>query len=220
MRGVEQTGKHLAPRDANLFESDDRELVRALVARDPQAPVVLWRRYAPLVFCLLRRELGRRHDLEDLSQEVFLCILDRVATLREPNALKGFITTITVLTSRGELKRSSRRRRLQPVADGELASAVTVHVDTDAREAVRRFYGVLARINPRDRLLFMLRFIEDISVRDVAAVFGRSEATIKRRLARVWSRVRLLVERDPVISSYLPGGCRLLSQRGSNCDAS
>jgi hypothetical protein len=32
-----------------------------------------------------------------------------------------------------------------------------------------------------------------------------SLATIKRRLARVWSRVSLLVERDPVLREYLPG---------------
>jgi RNA polymerase sigma-70 factor (ECF subfamily) len=52
-------------------------------------------------------------------------------------------------------------------------------------------------------MLFVLRFMEELSLRDVAAASGLSVATAKRGLARAWSRVRLLAERDPVLCDYV-----------------
>ena len=69
---------------AALSEADDATLARALIGRDPRAPRVLWQRFAPMVFRMLRRTLGSDHDLDDLAQEVFLCVFEKVRALREP----------------------------------------------------------------------------------------------------------------------------------------
>jgi RNA polymerase sigma-70 factor, ECF subfamily len=103
MRGVmreERGARVLLLPGATLDDSEDADLARALIARDPKAPRTLWRRYAPMVFRMLRRALGPGHDVEDLAQEVFLCVFEKVPTLREPKALKAFVISITVLTTR------------------------------------------------------------------------------------------------------------------------
>jgi RNA polymerase sigma-70 factor (ECF subfamily) len=45
--------------------------------------------------------------------------------------------------------------------------------------------------------------MEGLGLLEVAAASGMSLATTKRRLARVWAKVILLVERDPVLSTYI-----------------
>jgi RNA polymerase sigma-70 factor (ECF subfamily) len=188
---------------ATLDDSEDADLARALIARDPKAPRALWRRFAPMVFRMLRRALGPGHDVEDLAQEVFLCVFEKVPSLREPKALKAFVISITVLTTRSELRRLWVRRWIRLSGKGEVTSKAVVHLDTDAREALGRFYGILDRINAQDRTLFVLRFMEGLGLLEVSAAAGMSLATIKRRLARVWAKVILLVERDPLLSEYL-----------------
>lgn len=188
---------------ATLDDSEDADLARALIARDPKAPRALWRRFAPMVFRMLRRALGPGHDVEDLAQEVFLCVFEKVTSLREPKALKAFIISITVLTTRSELRRLWVRRWIRLSGKGDATSKAVVHLDTDSREALGRFYGVLDRINAQDRTLFVLRFMEGLGLLEVAAAAGMSLATTKRRLARVWAKVILLVERDPLLSQYL-----------------
>ena len=188
---------------ATLDDSEDADLARALIARDPKAPRALWRRFAPMVFRMLRRSLGPGHDVEDLAQEVFLCVFEKVPTLREPKALKAFVISITVLTTRSELRRLWVRRWIRLSGKGDATSKAVVHLDTDAREALGRFYGVLDRINAQDRTLFVLRFMEGLGLLEVAAASGMSLATTKRRLARVWAKVILLVERDPLLSQYV-----------------
>ena len=63
-------------------EVDDPTLVARLVARDPRAATLLWRRFAPMVFRMLRRMLGPGSDIEDLAQEVFLCVFQKVPQLQ------------------------------------------------------------------------------------------------------------------------------------------
>jgi RNA polymerase sigma-70 factor (ECF subfamily) len=203
MREVERGARVLVLPGSALDESEDADLARALIARDPQAPRALWRRFSPMVFRMLRRSLGPGHDVEDLAQEVFLCVFEKVPALREPKALKAFVISITVLTTRSELRRLWVRRWIRLSNKGDATSKAVVHVDTDSREALSRFYGVLDRVNAQDRTLFVLRFMEGLGLLEVAAAAGLSLATTKRKLARVWAKVVLLVERDPILAEYL-----------------
>ena len=53
--------------------------------------------------------------------------------------------------------------------------------------------------------------MEGLELTEVAAAMGLSLATTKSRLARVWGKVILLVERDPVLVQYRP---KLVPPRG------
>jgi RNA polymerase sigma-70 factor (ECF subfamily) len=188
-----------------LDEADDPTLVAALVARDTLAPAVLWRRFAPMVFRMLRRLLGSRSEVEDLAQEVFLCTYRKAPEIRNRQALRAFIISTTLLMARYEIRRTSSRRQLaaamirtSPRETESLAGRA------EARQALLRFYRIVDDLKPHDRALFVLRFIEEMGPRDVAAAMGMSLATTKRRLARSWAKVVLRVERDPLLSHYRP----------------
>ena len=71
------------------------------------------------------------------------------------------------------------------------------------REAVRRIYAELDRLEPRQRLAFTLFTIENRSLREVAEVMESTLATAK---IRVWRARRALEERakkDPLLSEFL-----------------
>jgi RNA polymerase sigma-70 factor (ECF subfamily) len=105
---------------------------------------------------------------------------------------------------RHELRRRWVRRWVRLSGKTDAAEMEVVTPDTDAREALARFYKILDRVNATDRSAFVLRFMEGLELTEVAAALKLSLATTKRRLARVWARVLLLVERDPVLVHYGP----------------
>jgi len=184
-------------------ELEDADLVRALIAGEHDAPRALWRRFAPMVFRILRRAFGPTQDVEDIAQEIFLCVFEKVSTLREPTALRSFIISVTALTVRGEVRRRWVRRSVRLAVRGDASEEALVEIDTDSREALARFYRVLDRLSARDRTMFVLRFIEEIPLLQVADASGVSLATAKRRLVYAWSKVRLLMERDPILCDYV-----------------
>ena len=191
------------PQCAIPHEVDDATLVHKLVEQHPEAARLIWHRFAPMVHRILRRSFGPDEDVQDLAQEVFMCVFQKASSLREPQALKAFVITVTAFTVRGELRRRWSRRWLRRQGPTTGAAQLVFHQDIESREALRRFYLILDRVGSQDRTAFVLRFIEGMPLEDVAAALDVSVATAKRRLARVWDRVVLLAERDTALVDYL-----------------
>lgn len=187
----------------SLADADDAALARALIAKDPGAPRVAWTRFAPLVRRILRRSLGPQHDVEDVVQDVFLCLFERVHTLRDPVALKAFVIAIAVRTARYEIRRARVRRWVGLSRTAELPDLRIVNADSGAQHALIHFYRMLDRINERDRTAFVLRFVEGMEAAEVAAALDVSVPTARRCFTRAWERVIFLARRDPFLVDYL-----------------
>ncbi len=184
---------------------DDIQLACALMAGDPQVAEAVWLRYGALVRRLLRRALGPARDIDDVMQDVFLKLFDRVRTLRKPESLRSFIISLTTNVVRDELKYRWVRRIVRLSRDGSVPEPPAPGADAEARQALLRFYRILDRLRPDDRMAFVLRFIEGMELAEVAEAVGCSLATVKRRLAVIHGRVFTLVERDPALVDYVTG---------------
>ena len=188
--------------DSAIADSSDVALVAMLVEGDVRAPRIVWQRFAPMVHRMLRRAFGPECEIDDMAQEVFLVLFRRAHTLREPQALRAFVISITAHVIRYELRRKAATRWL---SFGEPAAAKAKDADLDAREAVKRLYRILDRLNSRDRTAFALRFFEGLEVAEVSRALDVSLATTKRRLAHAWQRVVTHAQRDDALITYLAG---------------
>ena len=191
----------------DLLQADDATLAAALIAEDLRAPRVAWARFAPMVHRMLKRAFGQPHDIDDMVQDVFLCLFRKLPGLRDPAALKGFVVSITVKTIQYEIRRRRLRARFGVAREADhetdAGDGHTEQPDPAARQALRRFYAVLDRLNAKDRTAFVLRFFEGMELTEVASAMGISLSTTKRLLDKVGKRVTLLVERDPGLAAYL-----------------
>ena len=192
-----------APAVQHLSLADDATLGCALIENNPTAPRVAWVRFGPLVRRLLRRSFGPRYDIEDIVQDVFLCLFRRVHTLRDPVALKAFVIAITVRTIRYEIRRARVRNFVGLSRTDELPDLLVVNADASSRQALIHFYRALDRINERDRAAFVLRFIEGMEAAEVAVTLDVSVPTARRCFTRAWKRVTIFAERDPFLVDYL-----------------
>ncbi len=189
---------------ATLADADDTTLVRGLLDGDPRATREAWRRFGPMVRRILLRTLGPESELEDLSQEVFITFFDRVKTLRDPRTLTAFIMSITAFKIRHHLRWRWLRRWLVLPGQVEKLDLRTFQPNAEAREALARFFKILDKVNAVDRTAFTLRFVEEMELREVAVALDMSLATTKRRLARTWKRLSVLVRNDPALGELLP----------------
>ncbi|HEX4334998.1 MAG TPA: sigma-70 family RNA polymerase sigma factor [Polyangiaceae bacterium] len=183
---------------------DDAALVRAAIEGDPAAPGLIWERYARLVRGVLRRSLGE-DEVDDHVQEVFLRFFRQVDGLRKPGSLRCFLIGIAMRVAGSELRRRRVRRFMRLAPSEELESGPASQRDDDAREAVRRLYAILDRVDSRTRLLFVLRYVEALELTEIAESLEVSLATTKRHLARAGDRVFSLAGRDELLLAYLAG---------------
>jgi len=181
----------------------DAALVAALRRGDPQAELAAWNRFATGVDQTLRRLLGPGPDREDLLQEVFIRFYRRIGTLREPSAVRAFLTGICIHVVRGEIARRQRRRWLSLTSTGDLPEPAPAHPDLEGREAVTRYYRLVDKLGGRDRSYFVARAIEGMTLDEVAAAHEVSVSTAQRRINRATKRIAALVRRDPMLARFV-----------------
>jgi RNA polymerase sigma-70 factor, ECF subfamily len=186
-----------------LSATDDAALARAAAQGHPGAAPVVWHRYAPLVRRILKRTLGPGDEVDDHVQDTFLRFFRAAKHLRDPSLLTSFIVGIAMRVARAELRRRRLRRWLQLSPSGPLPDIAGDAPDPSSRAALARLYEILDQVDDRSRTLFVLRFIEQLELTEIATALGCSLATTKRHLARASHRILTAAQRDPALSAYL-----------------
>ena len=177
--------------------ASDGDVARALSAGEAWAAVETWRRFAPMVLTLAKRTLGSHSEAEDIGQEVFCRVYRKVRTLREPDSFRNFVYTCALRVLQTELHRKKMRSWLRFEQPDLLDCQGFGTLDVEARDLLRRFYRLLERLAPRDRVVFVLRRVESMSVEEIAATMEISESTAKRSLARASSRLSRWMDDGP-----------------------
>ena len=185
-----------------LRQPTDAELVGALRADDPAAPAILWERCSPAVGRLLGKVLGPGLEIEDLTQEVFLRVFVRLPSLRDPSALKPFVLSVATNVMKWELRRRWVSRRVRLSISGRLPEVAGTSNDAEARQALRRCYQIFDSLTNKERLAFVLRHLEGMTIDEVAATLAVSVSTAKRWVGSGASKVADRVSRDPDLRSF------------------
>jgi RNA polymerase sigma-70 factor (ECF subfamily) len=177
-------------------DTDDAALARAGMCGQAWAQREIWYRFAPMVFSLLRRSLGGRHEIEDLLQEVFLRVFGRLSTLENPVALRSFVYSFAVRVISEEIRRHRVRSRLAALFLTPALDQATPHVDFESRELLARIQGVLDQMNDRVRAVFVLRRFDGVALTEIASGLGLSLATVKRDLDKANDFIAMAIRRD------------------------
>ena len=180
-------------------ELDDTDLA-ALFLRDPSAfAAKLHDRYAPIVNRLVWRLLGADADHDDLVQQVFCKVIEHAGRLRDPSCLGAWVQRTTVNTVYEELRRREVRRLfLRERTQIEFHPDLTR--DSEIRDLLLCAQALLGRLPAKDRIVFVLHFVEGYKLREVADLCGFSLRTAKRRLCAVNSRFRKFADEHPEFS--------------------
>ena len=88
----------------------DAQLVKATVEGDPHAFEEIIEHYQRLVFNIIYHYMGRRNEVEDLAQEVFLKVFRALDTFDTTRPLKSWIARITANTCLDEIRKAPKRK--------------------------------------------------------------------------------------------------------------
>ena len=191
-------------------QREDAELVLALQAGAAWASEAIWDRYSDRVSKFLVRSLGRpQHDVEDLTQEVFIRVFTRHRAIQTPAALRQFVMSVAVNVLKWELRYRWIRRRVRLSETGELPEIATAvgfdEAAGEARQALGLCYAILDRLGTRERVAFVLRYMEEMTVSEVAERMGISTSTAKRLIGRAVDKISARVGQMPDLRGYFLG---------------
>ena len=171
--------------------ASDAELVARCRAGDEAAWTELVDRYARYVHAIVTRVYRlEQADAEDVFQEVFTRVFERLDTLRDGDALRPWIAQTARNCAVDSLRRSGRETAVDVVPEDaddaldRLDDALTVHAALD-------------RLSPDCHEILDRFFCRDESYRTIGAELELPAGTIASRIARCLSRLRDVLDPAP-----------------------
>ena len=177
--------------------ADAKTLVGRCLGGDGPAWVELVRAHQSRVYTLCYRFTGSPQDAEDLTQDVFLKIY---SSLHAFDAGRGSLGVWVTTMTRNHLVDHYRRSRLQRASqsldagwDEPASEAAGIpledrrpgpHAHALQRELEREVQQALTRVSPELREAVILRDLQDLDYREIAAVLRIPEGTVKSRISR------------------------------------
>jgi RNA polymerase sigma-70 factor, ECF subfamily len=172
----------------------EEAIIEGLKRGDEAIVAELVEAYGPQVFKLALRQLRNREDAEEVTQDVLLKVVDRIADFRGDAALSSWIYRIAFNASMSRLRAlSSARRKTVPtpavaadwssLGDEHVLRAEMLTALTAALDAMPSIY----------RVPVILRDVQGLTAGEASAVLRVKDQTLKSRLhrGRVLLRERL-----------------------------
>jgi RNA polymerase sigma-70 factor (ECF subfamily) len=164
------------------------------------------RDHQPAVFRFLLASLREREPAENLTQECFLRAHQARRNFRGEASVRTWLMRIAV-NLLNDHRKSARLRFWRRAAQTSLDVAFTgdwladrrssPEAEASAREQVKAAWRAAAALSERQRTVFLLRFVEEMEIREIAAAVGLQEGTVKAHLFRAVEAVRKKLTETP-----------------------
>jgi RNA polymerase sigma-70 factor (ECF subfamily) len=189
---------------SDVSQTGDDQVQRLLAQGDYRAALeALVRGYQHLIVRHCTAMLGDAAHGEEVAQEVFLGAYAAMPRFRREASVRTWLLAIARKQCLKALRDRRRRRRLeeeeqQAIARG--AHRAPVDPPEEDPEVLRqRVRRGLDRLGLAERTVLLLRYETGLTLVEVAHIVGRSEAGVRRQLARALAQLRTALEegRDP-----------------------
>jgi RNA polymerase sigma-70 factor (ECF subfamily) len=150
----------------------------------------LYKRFAPYVAAIASRILGRESEVEDVVQDVFMAALNGLKKRDQMLQAKSWFATVTVRSSMRKLRVRSLWNVFDLAEPPQYERLADAAAGPEERRMVAEVYRALDRVSAKERVAWVLRYVQGESLEDTPSLCGCSLATAKRRIAAAQAVVK------------------------------
>jgi RNA polymerase sigma-70 factor, ECF subfamily len=180
-------------RDRPGPERSDEELVERARENEPDAIHAIYERYAATVYRRFTHLLGPDPEREDLMQEVFVDLFHQLGRYRGSASLRTYVFRIVSHKACDHIRQRQRRRRtLEQPPPFSTIDVLDAHEQRSTAPSPEDRVGhaqelalveeALEKLAPKKRIAFLLRMVDNLSLKEIAEQVGATVFTVAQRL--------------------------------------
>ncbi|MCG9134203.1 sigma-70 family RNA polymerase sigma factor [Candidatus Poribacteria bacterium] len=176
---------------------DDVQLIQRILSGDDAAFTVLVRKHQKSVHALAWRKVGDFHCAEEITQDTFLQVYKKLATLKDPRQFSGWLYVMTNRICSNWMRKNNpalQSLEMTPMEDLE-KSAYARYVSeqreiesTEHRHQIAK--RLLEKLPESERTVMTLYYLGEMTTREISRFLGVSVHTITSRLQRAEKRLQ------------------------------
>jgi RNA polymerase sigma-70 factor (ECF subfamily) len=159
------------------------------------------------IFRMVYYRTRSQMDAEDITQDVFVQAYKNISRLNSPEQFRSWLFSIAVNRVRDFHRKNKFRGLFGLYTEGEeeRESPAGRNDDDDALDTMtkkdfwKQVEGLLDKLSKMEREVFMLRFMDDLGIKEIAGVLKKQESTVKTHLYRALEKFR----REPSMRQLL-----------------
>lgn len=163
------------------MEASDIDLVAECLAGHRGVYAELVRRHQDAVFNLAYRMTGNHQDAADLAQEAFIRAFQKLYSYKPAYPFKNWVLGICANLTRNRFRSEARRRALETRHAQETATGLDKE-SPDPRPALLE--QALQRLPEQARVPLVLKYMDGLSLEEIAQTLRLGLSAVKMRLAR------------------------------------
>ncbi len=159
----------------------EKDLVRGCLLDKEDCQREVFRRYAGKMLALCLRYTSNRMEAEDVLQDAFIRVFDKMGSFRNEGSLEGWIRRIVVTTALQNIRSkgySPDSRGLDAIPEDPIPPAILAHLHE------KDLLDLVAALPRGYKIVFNLYAIEGYSHREIAEMLDIGESTSRSQLAK------------------------------------
>ncbi|MBP3727043.1 MAG: sigma-70 family RNA polymerase sigma factor [Bacteroidaceae bacterium] len=176
----------------------DLELRAMLVSADRRESGfrLLMRRYGEAIYWHIRRIVVGHDDAEDVFQETCVQVFRHIQSYKGEGKLSTWMYRIATNEALRHLRRRTHRLQSLDSVNPALLRQLQAETPFDADTAQMRFQEALLQLPTQQRLVFNMRYYDDLSYEEMASITGKTIGNLKTLYHYAVKRLRLQLTTD------------------------
>jgi RNA polymerase sigma-70 factor (ECF subfamily) len=174
----------------SALNGDDEALVQACQRGEVEAFRTLFEQYREPVFRLAYRLTGNADDAEDLAQEIFVRVFERIGTFRGESAFSTWLYRLAMNVCLNHRRQPQTRESLDVLENEPTDGAANPAAVYAQRELSEQLQTAVAALPENLRSVFVLVGMEDLSYQQAAEVLGLTVEAVRMRMSRARRTLR------------------------------
>ncbi|MDD5099158.1 MAG: RNA polymerase sigma factor, partial [Candidatus Colwellbacteria bacterium] len=155
----------------------------------------LYDHYMPMIYRFILLKVAQREEAEDLTHQVFLKAWTSIGSKYSEKGLP-FSSWLYRIARNVVI---DKYRRTKPTVDlDEDLIEITSHLDLeqkiDIKNDVRKIFDAINKLKEIEKDTVIMRFVEDLSIKEVSESLGKSEGAVKLIQHRAIEKIRKIME--------------------------
>jgi RNA polymerase sigma-70 factor, ECF subfamily len=181
----------------------EENLIEKIIDGETELFANIINHYQKRILILVRRYIKSEDDADDAVQEIFIKVYNNLDKFKFKSNLGTWIYRIAVNHCLEIKRKQSSKKNLYLVMNYEeqvdtLRSDIKSPEQTmEDKELAKRINDIANRkLSKKQKAVFMLKYLDDLPIKDIAYILGMKEGTVKTHLGRSYQKIREEITKD------------------------